>query len=365
MPDAPFAHPLLLYGLAALPLLGALSLWASWRRRRALARFGAGGLEGLRRPPWRWRLLAGLRHLCLTLGLTCLVTGMAGPRWGRDWGQSAAPGRDLVVVLDCSRSMLAESPSRLALAREALLDLAATLRRRWGHRVALVTFAGKARLVCPLTHDIDHFRESVESIDLAHPGVGLRAESGPSGTRIGQALILAVGARDERSHGACDVLLLSDGDDPAGDGEWRAGIARARAEGVPVHCVGIGDPDEEHPIRVGRASLAHDGKEVGTRLKEGPLREIAVQTGGTLTLPGNRPLALGVYYLALIESQPQREGADGGLPVLRPRYAYFLLPAFGLLSLTLLLPERSGSAPALGARLGVLLARARSGGGPR
>ena len=29
------------------------------------------------------------------LGLVCLAAGMAGPRWGRDWSQSAAPGRDV------------------------------------------------------------------------------------------------------------------------------------------------------------------------------------------------------------------------------------------------------------------------------
>ena len=51
--------------------------------------------------------------LLLTLGLTLLVVGVAGPQWGRDWTQSTARGRDLVIVLDMSRSMLAESKSRL------------------------------------------------------------------------------------------------------------------------------------------------------------------------------------------------------------------------------------------------------------
>ncbi len=80
----------------------------------------------------------------MALGLIALILGTSGPQWGRDWDQSAAPGRDLVVVLDCSRSMFAETPSRLERAKTALLDLCDALKKRGGHRVALVVFAGSA-----------------------------------------------------------------------------------------------------------------------------------------------------------------------------------------------------------------------------
>src|SRR2546425_1182755 len=93
-----FAQPLLLYSLTALPALSLFGLWARWRRQRALASFGLAGLDGMRRVGWGLRLLGGVRHVLLLLGLMCLGVGMAGPRWGRDWGQAAAPGRDLVVV---------------------------------------------------------------------------------------------------------------------------------------------------------------------------------------------------------------------------------------------------------------------------
>src|SRR5262245_27233518 len=137
-----FANPWALSLLALPAALGLLTLWGAWRRRRALARFGdAASLDALVEPPgWR-RRLAGL---CLSLGLMLLALGVAGPQWGRDWDQSAAPGRDLVVVVDCSRSMTAETPSRLDRARAALRDLAQTLQRRGGNRVALVAFAARA-----------------------------------------------------------------------------------------------------------------------------------------------------------------------------------------------------------------------------
>src|SRR4051812_20051194 len=100
-----FAHPQLLWGLALLPLLGLLWLWSQQRRWQALAKLGLGrNLEATLARGRPWRRLARLAQLA---GLTFLVLGMAGPQWGRDWTRSTAPGRDLVVLLDCSRSMLA------------------------------------------------------------------------------------------------------------------------------------------------------------------------------------------------------------------------------------------------------------------
>src|SRR4051794_8811315 len=136
-----FAHPLLLWSLVLLPGLGLLAL-RGWRRRRQVLTL-LGDVRSLGEVRAGGRGARLLRGSCLALGLACLALGAAGPQWGRDWGEAAAPGRDLVVVLDCSRSMLAEAPSRLERARAALLDLNQALRRRGGHRLGLVLFAGR------------------------------------------------------------------------------------------------------------------------------------------------------------------------------------------------------------------------------
>jgi Ca-activated chloride channel family protein len=325
-----FTHPTLLLALSALPVLSVLAVLAARRRQRNLIAMGGlvTGVVLARLRPSR------LRGLVLWLGLTSLAIGMAGPRWGRDWSQSAAPGRDLVVVLDLSRSMYAEAPSRLERARTALLDLADSMRRRGGHRVALVVFAGQARLACPLTHDLDHFRDRVLTIDLAGPDPALGA-----GTRIGAGLVLAVETFDGRSRKARDVLLLSDGDDPARDGEYRRGIERARVEGINVHCVGLGDSNEGHHIPDGKGWLVFGTKEVETRLEEAPLREIARRTGGEYIRAGIQRVALGDRYLALA-SRAGDEDSPERLPAYRQRQGWFLLPAFAFLALTLLIPDR-------------------------
>jgi Ca-activated chloride channel family protein len=327
---------MMLAALSALPVLSVLAILASHRRQRSLVALGglALGAVLLRRRPSR------LRAFIQWLGLVLLAIGMAGPRWGRDWSQSAAPGRDIVVAVDLSRSMYAEAPSRVELARLALLDLADSLRQRGGHRLALVVFAGRARLVCPLTHDLDHFRESVKSIDEKVPDPDLGA-----GTRIGAGLTQAVDAHEGRSR-ARDILLLSDGDDPARDGEWRTGLDRARAAEIPVHCIALGDAASGHRIPVAGGWLMHEGKEVQTRREDAPLREIARRTGGELILASSQPLPLGEQYLALASGhRAANEDSPDALPVYRQRGAWFLLPAFVLLSLTLLMPEIRGRKP--------------------
>lgn len=336
----PFAHPWLLWFLTALPLLVVLGFRSARRRQRTVARIGEpAAVEAQIVSRRGWRMLRGG---CLLLGMLALGLGMAGSQWGRDWNQATAPGRDLVVVVDCSRSMFAETPSRLHRARTALVNLAETIERRGGHRLALVLCAGKARVACPLTHDYDHFRTTVENLETLAQERELQPGAGEtSGTRLGQALAMAVLSDDPRSPATRDVLLLSDGDDPARDGEWQQGARAAAALGIRIYTVGIGDPNVPSPIRLDGGWLLYQGGRVETRLEEAPLREIAESTGGTYYSARTRDLPLGDIYLESIAHQPQREDSEDALPVYQQRYAWFLGPALGLLALFVFLGDGS------------------------
>jgi Ca-activated chloride channel family protein len=341
-----FAQPRLLWLLAVLPALAALALWARKRRRRAMALLG-GGLAFDSILPRR-SLLRLLRNSLFFFGFVLLIVGGAGPQWGRDWGQSAAPGRDLMVVLDLSRSMLAEKPSRLARAQKALEDLGHAMNQRGGHRIGLVVFAGHAKLVCPLTHDYAHFVELVKSFkpDILDPALWPE-DNAPSGTRIGEALILAVDSLDTSARGVQDILLVSDGDDPAHDSENERlkGARHARKHDVPVSTVGVGDPQTFSPIPLGDSLLTHDGKKVLTRLEEKPLQEIARRTGGTYLPLRTYDYPLGEEFFAQIASGAIREHGEDILPVYRQRYVWFLAPAFCLLALTMAVGDRRPRQP--------------------
>jgi len=224
-------------------------------------------------------------------------------------------------------------------------DLVAEVRRRPGHRLGLVAFAGRPLLICPLTHDYDHFAEAVATLESLPGGPELAPPPDEkSGTRIGLGLheaLLALDERslgaadlllraqvqarmkaeglDERSLGAADLLLLSDGDDPERDDEWAYGAQECQDAGFAVHVVGIGDPDRDYAVP------GRDG--ASTRLQEGPLRDIARRTGGEYFPARTRPFGLGGAYLALDRQPPAARGErrrPAGLPA-----TLALVPAAG------------------------------------
>src|SRR5262249_10930276 len=161
--------------------------------------------------------------------------------------------------------------------------------------------------------DYDHFREALADLDVAslHPDLRPAGAEARSGTRIGAGLRAAVEAHDPRFGGYQDILLLSDGDDPAHDEEWRQGVEGARPRQIPVHTIGIGDPAAGSPIPLrGDEPLRYRGQLVSTRLEEENLAEIARLTGGTYTPARTSALWLGDLFFKRIASKNARDQTD-------------------------------------------------------
>lgn len=328
-----FARPGVLWLLLLSLPLALLNWWAARRSRAALALIGRPGAVAGQlthpRPRSRWR---GASH---SLAWALLVLGTAGPRWGKSDEAGVAVGRDLVLVIDLSQSMRADDMSdpkhrtRWAAARAGALDLLDTLAQRGGHRVAVIAFAAKPKLLCPLTTDYDHARAAIEDLDGDAPPAEIRPGTDPnatSGTRIGAALIAAVEAHDKRFTGSQDIVLISDGDDPGNDDEWVRGANVARAANIPVHTVGVGNHTQPRTIEVG----VRDKNLVATQLQEAPLKLIATDTRGEY-VPARRDVPqLGEFFRKRIEPNATREISDDRIPLPKERYAWFLAPALAL-----------------------------------
>src|SRR5438876_3759008 len=99
------ARPEALALLVIVAVLAVAGLVAQRRRRRRLGAWGASSFA-LQRGRFRFLCLA-----LLLFGLGLVIAGIAGPRWGFGEVPEVAEGRDLVCVLDVSRSMLAEDAS--------------------------------------------------------------------------------------------------------------------------------------------------------------------------------------------------------------------------------------------------------------
>ena len=96
-----FSRPLILYLLWFLPLVPLLFRVGDRVRRTGLRHFGLSekGLGGKMRFFFRELLLLG--------SLACLILALSGPQYGHRWEEAPGRGRDLLIALDCSKSMYA------------------------------------------------------------------------------------------------------------------------------------------------------------------------------------------------------------------------------------------------------------------
>ena len=225
-----FAAPWL---LALLPL-GAALLAARWRLRPsppALALADLGALREAARPGWRLRLRwlpAALRLAALAL----LVVALARPQRGLAVATVPEEGIDAVVALDVSGSMQqragpGERLSKLDAAKAAIGEFVAGLE---GDRVGLVTFQSAALPMSPLTLDRAALARQVESVEP-----GLLAD----GTAIGLGLAEAVNLLRDSPARSRVVVLLTDGENNAGEVPPLQAARIAEALGVRVYTIGF------------------------------------------------------------------------------------------------------------------------------
>ena len=270
-----FADPTALFALLAVPVLALLIFYAGLRRRRALAAFGGGPahLGRFRQEVSPHRRAA--KAIALIVAATAGVLAAARPQWGQGTETITRKGIDLAIVFDTSKSMAAAdvAPSRLERGVRAASTL---LDRLEGDRVALVTFAGKPAIACPLT--LDHgavrlFLDAVDVEDVSVPGTALAAAIGEGIRALGPPAVEGTEAKGRA------LLVVSDGEDH--EGGLEEAISAAKRAGVVVYGIGCGT-DQGAPIPDGSGAYKKDkeGNLVTTRLDERPLRNLAVETGG-------------------------------------------------------------------------------------
>jgi Ca-activated chloride channel family protein len=327
------------YLLGLVPTLVALYGYGHWRRRRALAAFVEAPLAARALP----RIDTGRRWMkacCVVGAFASLVMALMQPRWGETQEDVPRRGRDLVVVLDASLSMLAEDavPNRLEYAKSLLRELVERLRAEGGHRLALVTFAGRAVLQSPLTLDYGLFLERLAEVDPVRIQI--------KGTLIDDALRQTLRVSGRLEPGYTDLLLITDGDD---HGSLPSLTARLLADqGIGLYVVGVGDPETGSRIPVPDGNghhtyLRHNGYEVQTRMRSDLLAEIALRADGVYVAAddGRNPLAQ--LYATHIEDLPRRQLDAYSRSVAAHRFQWFLAAALVLLALEMALRERSGA----------------------
>ena len=325
------------YLLPLVPALLVLFAYAFRRRRRALSAFVARDLAP-RVVPAASDRRGWPRALCVAGAAACFVVALMQPEWGPSGQELPLRGRDLIVLLDVSHSMLAEdvAPNRLAQAKAAARSLAMAVRRDGGHRLGLLTFAGRADVHCPLTRDYGLFLKRLE--DATTDGVARR------GTSIGEALRQAVRAFGELEPGYTDLILISDGEDHQSL-PLEAAQMLSMLE-IDLTTVGVGDPNRSVPIPIAAgadAYLVQDGEEVRSQMRSGLLVGMAEAAGGVYVGGQAGPARLDQWYDDQVAGKPRREFQSATNKELAPRYGYFVLLAIVLLVLEMIMRNARGS----------------------
>jgi Ca-activated chloride channel family protein len=204
-----------------------------------------------------------------------LLAALAGPQYGTRLVNIKRKSVDVIIAVDCSRSMLARDvdPDRMSKAKEMLSVLIDRLKE---NRIGVIAFAGTAFVQCPLTYDYNSAKMLLGLINtdlIPMPG-----------TSLGSAIGLAAKSLVPEKSASKVLVLLTDGEDHKSD---PLGAAKdAAGQGIRIYTVGIGTARGE-PIPEGASGGTvseykrdKKGQVVTSRLDERLLSGIADAAGG-------------------------------------------------------------------------------------
>lgn len=251
----------------------------------------------------------GLVLLWLTwLGL---LLAIARPQWLGDPITLPSEGREMMIAVDLSGSMQIEdmqvrgrTANRLTMVKSVLTDF---IQRRVGDRLGLILFADTAYLQAPMTYD----RETVATL-LEESVIGLVGEK----TAIGDAIGLAVKRFKEKQDSNNVLVLLTDGQNTAGNINPREALELAKAEGVRVYTIGVGAEIMSVDSLFGSRRV-----NPSRELDEALLKEIATNTQGQY-FRARDTQELEAIYNMLDELEP----IEGDGQTFRPQRSLFYYP---------------------------------------
>lgn len=326
---------LFLVPLALVPVY----VWAFWRKGRALrALADRPVLAKIAGTASRQKQV--LKAAVVVAAFVCIVIALTQPQWNPQPQQVRRKGRDVVILLDTSRSMLAEDlkPNRLEFSKIAISDLLEILN---GDRIAIVTFAGNATVKCPLTQDYAFVRMALSEISTESTSRG--------GSLLGDAIRTATEAVfDEQTRKYRDIILITDGED---HGSFPVQAAqKAAEEGIRIIAIGLGDDQTGSRIPITgpngeKRFLKYEGQEVWSKLDSETLRQVAYATegGSYLSVVPGTTMDLGLIYRDLVASAERRELESATTIRYDEKFQIFIAIAIGLLIAETLISERKKS----------------------
>jgi Ca-activated chloride channel family protein len=287
-----FRDPLFLLLALIAPLVLRLA-----SRSASAVRFSSLSIPDRAARSWRVRL-AKLPALLIAIAALSLAVALAGPRTPDAETKVSREGIAIMAVIDRSGSMHARdlvkddlSVDRLAVVKDVFRQFVlggGAGRGRPDDMIGLITFAGYADSLCPLTFDHGNLVSMVDDLEI----VTRRDEDG---TALGDGLALAVERIRHSKAKSKVVILLTDGVNNAGAIDPQQAAELAASQNIKVYCIGAGTdglaPFPALDPFTGRQRL----QPMYVEIDEETLRAIAEKTGGRYFRATDKDSLAGVY----------------------------------------------------------------------
>lgn len=172
-----------------------------------------------------------LIHMMKPLALILIIAAFARPQGVESEREFETKGIDIILALDISGSMLAEDfkpVNRMMVAKEEAKKF---IKGRENDRIGLVVFARKGYTQCPLTLDYQVLEQLIDEVE-----VGLIKD----GTAIGLGIGTAVNRLRDSKAKSKVIILLTDGENNAGNVDPITAAELARSFGIKIYAICIG-----------------------------------------------------------------------------------------------------------------------------
>ena len=212
-------------------------------------------------------LIRLLPELLVMFGLAFVCLALARPQKTNEKVEQWTEGIDIMIALDISQSMQIEDflPNRLEAAKQVARDF---IGGRIQDRIGLVVFSGDAFSLAPLTTDYDLLKSYLDEISFE------MIEN--RGTAIGSALAVVTNRMSESETKSKVCILLSDGDNTAGNIDPITAAELAGAYGIKIYTIVVG---KEGLVPFGKDFFGRQNM-IENTIDESTMRKIAEIGGG-------------------------------------------------------------------------------------
>jgi len=212
-------------------------------------------------------LMRFIPDVLLMLVMTLLLTALARPQKTNEKVEQWTEGIDIMLAIDISQSMQIEdfTPNRLQAAKVVAQNF---IEGRMQDRIGIVVFSGDAFSLAPLTTDYELLKSYLK--DISFEMIENR------GTAIGSAMAVVTNRMRESESKSKVCILLSDGDNTAGNIDPITAAELAAAFGIKVYTIVVG---KEGLVPFGKDFFGRPNM-VENTVDETTMRKIAEIGGG-------------------------------------------------------------------------------------